>query len=129
MTPPVSAPSRAALVEAGILRASVQTQQRLSDLIEEFVAADAAASEASERARHANSDVLDEEAERLNGEAGEAWKLVASGWAAGLFVPEDVLDLGREYEAARVRVPMPARAAAGDWRESVAAVDWSRGRP
>lgn len=114
---------------AGILEAGALADARLSALIEGFVAADAAASDASERARYACYDALDGEAERLYAEAEDAWMKVASGWAAGMFVPGDVLELGREYEAARPQVPMPARAAAGDWRESVAAVDWSKGRP
>jgi hypothetical protein len=71
------------------------------------------------------SIVADGEAERLYGEAADAWMRVASGWAANSFVPEGVLDAGREY----VRpAPSGARPTAGDWRDPIT-VDWSRSRP
>lgn len=128
MTPPVLAPSRTAPIEVGIVEAAAESDRRLSSLIEEFLAAHEASVEASGRARLADSVVLDGEAERLHGDAEDAWMKVASGWAANSFVPGDVLNLGREYEASRSQVPMPARAAAGDWRNSIATVDWSRSR-
>ena len=119
----------AARIEAAVLEAGARVDRRLSDLIEEFLAVREASVEASERARMADSAVLDDEAERLYDEARDAWGLVAhEASASGASVSDDVLDLGWEYWTARPRVSMPAPAAAGDWHESVAAVDWSRSR-
>jgi len=116
--------------EAPVLAAGAQIDRRLAVLLEEFEAAHEASVEASERARLADAVWLDDEAERLHGEASDAWGLVVrEASASGAELSENVLDLGWEYWAARPRVSMPARAVAGDWRESVASVDWFRSRP
>lgn len=128
MTPPVLALPQMP-VEAGILRVSSEVRERLVVLVEEFVAAHEVSVVASERARMADSVVLDDEAERLYDEAKDAWGLVTrEASASGASVPDDVLNLGWEYWTARPKVSMPAPAAAGDWRKSVAAVDWFRSR-
>lgn len=129
MTPPVLALPQSVPVEAGILRVSAEVCERLVVLVEEFAAAHEASVEASERARMADAVTFDDEAERLYDEAKDAWGLVArEASASGASVPDDVLDLGWEYWTARPRVSMPAPAVVGGWRESVAAVDWSRSR-
>jgi hypothetical protein len=107
--------------------AAALADPRLIDAVEGFLRANEASREAfaALHLSQAAGSALDDDAERLYGEAEDAWKLVASGWAAGMFVTEDVLDAGREYTAR----PSVANAAPrhGDWRESVAAVDWTRG--
>lgn len=120
----------AVAAEAPVLAAGAQIDRRLAVLLEEFEAAHEASAEASERARMADAVWLDDEAERLHGEAAVAWGLVVrEASASGAELSEDALDLGWEYWAAQPRVSMPAPAVAGDWRESVAAVDWSRSSP
>ncbi len=50
----------------------------------------------------------EDDAERTYADAEDAWKTVAQGWAAGAFVPQEVLDLGCEHYAFRPSMP-PAR--------------------
>lgn len=129
VAPATLAGREAARVEAGVLEAGAKTDQRLSVLIKEFLAADEASRAAHEVALLQNSTVADDEAERLYGEAEDAWTLIVRETSAsGAEVPEDVLDLGWEYWRVQSQMSMPAPAAAGDWHESVAAVDWSRSR-
>lgn len=101
----------------------------LGAAVAEFLAANKQSRAASEAARLQDSVVADEEAERLHGVAEDAWQgVVREASASGTELFEDVLDLGWGYSTARPQVSMPAPAVAGDWRESVAAVNWSRSR-
>jgi hypothetical protein len=123
--PALSIAEQTACAEMPVLNAAAQIDRRLAVLVEEFLAADEASRAAAEAARLQNSTVADEEAERLYGEAADAWMRVASGWAANSFVPENVLNAGREY----VRPALSGvRPTAGDWRDPIT-VAWSRSRP
>jgi hypothetical protein len=110
-----------------VAHAAALADQRITDVVEEFLRADEASREAfaALHLSQAAGSAVEDEAERLYGEAENAWKIVASGWARGMFVAKEVLDAGREY-AVRPRVVNTAVPSSGDWRESVRATDWSR---
>jgi hypothetical protein len=98
-------------------------------VIKEFLRADKAAQEASDRARLTDTGGWgggDDEAERLHGIAEESWDLVdwfvmEGSWARRLFVVDEALDVGAEYAGRRRRPAGHAVVQSGP-------VDWSIGR-
>jgi hypothetical protein len=107
---------------------------RLVCAAEEFLCADEAAREASEQARLVDSGGwggFDDEAERLDAIAEDAWRVVESGlsvggvgagrWARGLSVFDEAKSAGVEYVGRR-------RSLVGHAVAQTGPVDWSRGR-
>jgi len=105
--------------------AEVLADPSLIDAVESFLAMHEAAAEAWDRARAADAGGwggFDDEAERLSGEAKVAWmKIAVARSRRGLFVADEVLQLGADYYVGR-------RRAAGQPVVQSGPCDWSRGR-
>lgn len=97
----------------------------LIDAVESFLAMHEAAAEAWERVHLTDAGGwggFDDEAERLSGEAKVAWMKIAVARARhGLFVADEVLEIGADYYVGRHRSTGRAVAQSGPW-------DWSKGR-
>jgi hypothetical protein len=114
-----------ALARPIVAHAAALADPRITDAVDEFLRADEASREAfaALHLSQAAGGAVEDDAERLYGEAENAWKIVASGWTRGMFVPPEVLDAGREY-ASRPRVAYTPVLPADSWEESVG--DWGR---